>query len=127
MSLTGTISLLAGTSLPADFALYLLEERSQGRAVGTAFVAIGKIVPASDGSFTYSGAVCDQLILTSGTGFAVSGRREDEIWDRPIEVKLDRDDLAVPVSRRATSGFDLELSILEERAAEAGSIESLGC
>lgn len=89
LQFSGTVSTENGQALPDNLSLFIIEERSDHSAFGTALLPLAEIPVSADGSFSYRGDTCENVqLLVPYTKFGVGGKRDDPIWKSEIRIEL---------------------------------------
>ena len=123
----GRVILTNQRPIPKEYALVLLEERSQGLLVGTAYVAIAKIIPKQDGAFLFEGPVCKNLNLLTLVGDNVTASREATVWQSPIMFEFNDVQSQETTKIGSKQLFASELERVAELTTEYGGIENVPC
>lgn len=87
ITIYGQVTLSDGQSMPPGYVIEILEWRSTGFLYPTGAFPVALIRPQSSGEFSFSGWVCEDVVVTVPFLADISARREDLIWEESLQIE----------------------------------------
>lgn len=130
ISIHGRISFLDEAPPPPGYVLHLSETRSP--SVLSRYFTVALIAPSADGSFSIDAFVCENVSVTARFAGGVGGRRDDPIWNSPIEIVADEAETArIRSSHWPLDSYEeqarRDADEFARRAAELGGAQRVPC